>query len=224
MAATLATLRTRARQAADMVNSAFISDAEALSMLNASYQELYDIIVDIHEDYFVTTSSFSLTSNDAGVSALPVDFLKLRGLDYLQGSDYLTVLPFNWANRNTFTSMGSWPDVAGIAYRIMGSNIRIEPNDEATGTYRLWYVPAVTLLSADADVVNTAITRAGWEEYIVVDTAMKMKQKEESDVSTLAGQKSALIRRINSAASNRDADQPLTVTDVRSVQGSRWQP
>ncbi len=217
MAATLATLRTRSRQDADMVNSAFISDAELLSMLNASYQELYDLLIDTHEDHFITSAAFTLSSGDAGVYALPADFLKLRGLDYLHGSDYLTVLPFNWANRNAFSGISTWPDVAGIAYRLMGTNLRIEPNTHATGTYRLWYVPSLTLLAVDADVVNTVITRAGWEEYLVVDAAIKMKQKEESDVAVLSGQKAALIRRINAAAANRDADQPLTVTDTRSM-------
>jgi len=39
-------------------------------------------------------------------------------------------------------------------------------------------------------------------------------QKEESDVSVLLGQKAAMKRRIEEAANNRDAGQPLTVSDV----------
>jgi hypothetical protein len=55
-----------------------------------------------------------------------------------------------------------------------------------------------------------------WQDYIVVDAAIKCLQKEESDVSVLAATKMALINRINNAASNRDAGTPETVSAVRN--------
>jgi len=54
----------------------------------------------------------------------------------------------------------------------------------------------------------------GWEEYIVVDAAIKCLQKEESDCSVLLAQKAAIVARIESEASNRDAGMPSTVSDT----------
>ena len=97
---TLADIKNRARRRADMVNSQFISDAELLDFINASYAELYDLIVQTYEDYFVTSTTFTLTSSDAGVYTLPSNFYKLKGVDYELGGNYTTIYPFKWNTRN----------------------------------------------------------------------------------------------------------------------------
>jgi hypothetical protein len=56
---------------------------------------------------------------------------------------------------------------------------------------------------------------SGWEEYVVVDAAMKAMGKEESDVSLLAAQKQAMTKRLQDMAANRDAANPGTVADVQ---------
>lgn len=217
MAVTLSQLRTRARQAADMENSAFISDAELTSMVNASYLSLYNLLVTTFEDYFVTgPTTFTLSDSDAGVYALPSDFFKLRGLDYLLGSDYVTVYPFQWSRRNQLNRAlrSTWTGQVELGYRILGTNLRIEPNDSATGTYRLYYIPACTPLSSDSDTLSTQITRSGWEEYIVIDVARKMRIKEESSVDALVSQLAVIKQDIMDSASDRDADQPQYINDV----------
>lgn len=55
---------------------------------------------------------------------------------------------------------------------------------------------------------------AGWEEYIVVDAAMKGKIKNEEEVSSLAMQKEEMKKRIESMAEGRDAGQPFKVSDT----------
>ena len=55
----------------------------------------------------------------------------------------------------------------------------------------------------------------GWLEYVIVDSAIKMLQKEESDVAVFMAQKQALIKRIEEMATNRDAGAPSTVRDVQ---------
>ena len=55
---------------------------------------------------------------------------------------------------------------------------------------------------------------AGWDEYIIVDSALKMLVKEEQDVTGLMVQKNMLKERIITESQNRDAGEPQTVTDV----------
>lgn len=74
---------------------------------------------------------------------------------------------------------------------------------------------ATTLIRAWAD--STTIDGvSGWEEYIIVDAALKAMGKEESDVSLLAQQKMAMIKRLADMAENRDAGNPATVSDVQN--------
>ena len=57
-------LRTASRQRADMVYSQFVSEAELNSYINASYFELYDLLVQKYgNDYYMTQYSFQLVGN-----------------------------------------------------------------------------------------------------------------------------------------------------------------
>ena len=62
---------------------------------------------------------------------------------------------------------------------MMGSNLRIQPTDNAVGSYQMWYVPTLTALSSDSDTVDSVMTRAGWEEYVIIEAAIKCLAKEE---------------------------------------------
>lgn len=60
---------------------------------------------------------------------------------------------------------------------------------------------------------------AGWEEYIIVDAAIKSAVKQEDDYNGLAGQKQSMLMRIQAMAEGRDAGQAHHVSDVLSVNG-----
>lgn len=212
---TLSDLKTRARDQADMTDSDFISDTELLFYINSSYTELYDILVSSFEDYYVAPpTSFTISAGQTNYT-LPTDFYKLRGVDYLvSGSNYLTLPKFNFAKRNQNSLVFSTARrLSGREYRIVGNKLYIEPSESAPGSYRLWYTPSATLLVSDSDTVNGV---NGWEEYIVVDTAIKMLAKEESDTSHLERQRARLLERITNLSQNRDYDQPETIADVTS--------
>lgn len=55
---------------------------------------------------------------------------------------------------------------------------------------------------------------AGWEEYIVIDAAIKCKDKEESDVTVLAARKVEKKKEIEGISANRDTGAPARVADV----------
>lgn len=63
--------------------------------------------------------------------------------------------------------------------------------------------------------------RAGWEEWTVVDAAMKLLAKEESDTSQLEREASRIWARIMKNMANRDAGQSKRITDV-SFNSGMW--
>lgn len=211
MTVTVETLRTLARQRADMLNSQFVSATEWISYINYSYKELYDILVSKFEDYYSVEYPFSITTGNS--AALPSNFYKMRGVDRALGADeFYTVRPFSFEDRNNRRRVqfyrGLYPTVR---YRILGNNILFTPDDNAVGDYRLWFIPRASDLTVASDVVDGV---NGWEEYVVVDAAIKALQKEESDVSVLMAQKQALLLRINDMANNRDAGESDRITDI----------
>lgn len=221
----LSDLRTAVRQRADMVGSQFVTDAELNSYINQSYFELYDLIVQKYGDNYYVQTPYSFTTD--GVNQyfnLPSDFYKLLGVDLALSTtldSFVTIRPFNFSERNRYAipNFQSFYGVTNLRYKLNANQLWLTPIPSSGQTIRIFYVPKMTTLSADGDTVDGI---SGWTEYIIIDAAIKAMQKEESDVSVLAMQKQAMIQRIESAAENRDAGQPATVSDNSS--GTNWTP
>lgn len=222
MLVTLAQLRTRARQRADQENSEFISDSELNGYINASIAELHDLLVSAYgEDYFLATPQAISTVAGTADYSLSSDFYKLKGVDCrLNNNEWFSLRPFNFNERNRNQDV-TWGLIGGpdIRYRIMGSKIKFSPTPNGVFSVQIWYVPTATTLSLDSDTLNDI---NGFSEYVIVDAAIKMLLKEESDVSVLLAQKEQLKRRLEIMAENRDAGQPESVSDVYAENNEFW--
>lgn len=222
MTITLAQLRTQSRQRADMENSRFVTDTELNSYINNSVAELHDILAEAYgSEYFVINVEIPIVSGTPSYdlpdgtlySAAPA-FYELKGVDLkLDNQSYINIRPFNFNERNRFGDFSFW-DIAGVTnvrYRIVGNQIMFSPQPDRNATVRLWYVPPATVLAADDDTLNDF---NAYSEYVIVDAAIKMMQKEESDVTVLMAQKQMLENRIRTKSQNRDAAHPDSVTDI----------
>ncbi len=212
---TLVQLRTRARQESDQVNSLFCTDAEVSQYIRTEYQDLYSRIVQAFGcDYFVQTPAAGYTFTTDGINqlfALPTTageqlVFKVLGVEVAVSSgstQYISLKPFAFADRN----------------RAAFPNTQIP---QAGQTVRLLYVPYPTLPTADADTIDGC---NGWEELIVINTAMKMMAKEESDVSVLMARRRAFEERLDSEIENRNASEHGgKIVDIRQrgYVGMQW--
>lgn len=197
-----------------MESSQFVSDSELTSYINASIAELQDIIIQTYgSEYYVESDTFMTTSGETDYE-LPDDFYKLLGVDVsINGQEFISIKKFNFNERNRFNDVTIWnaAGVPNIRYRLMGNNLKFSPAPDTNSTVQIWYVPLSTKLVEDDDELNDLNQYC---EYVIVDAAIKMLQKEESDVSVLMAQKAALVQRITSAADNRDAGESESVSDV----------
>lgn len=203
----LSELRERVRERSDMQSTQFISDSELTGYINSSYAELYDILVSRFEDYYTVEYPFSIANGSS--AALPEDFYKLAGLDFSNSGDWVTVPKFNFAERNSIPYQSF-----GLArrYRLIQDNIVIKPDERGPGDYRMWYVPRFVPLVNDSDDMNNVLD---FEEYVIVDAAIKCVVKEESDPQALMIAKQALLARVQSMSANRDEGEPETIADIR---------
>lgn len=216
---TLAQLRADAQSEADMIGSSFVSDSEWLAWINGAAKELYGILVQKYgDDYFVQLPPYEFTTD--GVSdhyALPADFFKLLGVDLVFSSspgDCATLKPYNLADRNinaVQNVLGQYGQKTNLRYRVMGNRIAFSPRASAGQTIRLLYIPRVTELVLDTDVLDGV---CGWEDYVTTDAAIKALAKEESDTTVKERERAGMLSRIESEAANRDAGHPQTVSDT----------
>lgn len=223
MATTLLSLRTQAKQRANMEQSNFVSDSEWNSYINNAASALYDLLVQAYEDYYLVLPApeFTVTAGNSR-QALPADFYKLRGLDYKLGtSDYVQVDQFQFGERNSakMIDVRRIYDEAPVNYRIMGSYIQFLPEDRAPGTYKLWYIPRFVPMASDNDTFDGV---NGWEEFIVVAAAIKALSKEESDTTDLVKEYQEIKDRIEGLAAERDAGVSERITDVYKFRRAYW--
>lgn len=214
--ATLSDLRTRARRLADMELSAFVSDSEVTDYVNQALAELHDLVIDLNPEMFETTSDFATVAGTSTYS-LPSAFYKLLGVDHIQGNGTRYTLQ-RYMRRERNRRQGDFePDIVSLAtlqYKLTGGNqIEFIPDPDGVGTIRLYYIPQLTLLSGDADVVEAQLP-IGWEQYVEVDAAIQMLLKEESDTTALERRKAIIQARIINVAKPRDASDPAYIVDV----------
>ena len=234
----LASLRLQAFQRADRVNSQFVTLSEANKYINKAYFELYDLLITVYEDYYITTP-YQFVSDGVtfqypvpngtiqyyngitpNVLFSPPPFYKLAGVDMALNNatnGYVTVNKFNFIDRNNFVYPNTASTIYGVfnlQYRLMGNNLQFIPTPSAGQAIRVWYVPRLTELLADTDTTTTGIS--GWNEYIVVRAAKYILDKEESDTTVLTQELAYLKQRIEETAANRDDGQPDTISATRS--------
>lgn len=220
---TLAQIRADAQSHADMVNSSFVSTTEWTNFINSAYYALYDLLIQKYGDQYFVNQSTATTSGTTQFITLPVDFYKLIGVDLLISAPdwWVTLKPFEFAERNRFAlrNYQSFYGLSNLRYHLQGGNLMLTPQPSGGQTLRIWYIPRLTALVNDSDIVDGV---SGWEHYIVLEAAIHALMKEESDTTALEAQKAEIVRRIESVAENRDAGGPATVSDTAS--SNPWTP
>jgi hypothetical protein len=233
---------------ADKLNSEYLTSDEWNSNINQSIYFLYNILVTNYgEDYFFAPplllyltglnsyplpdgSNYPVTDGipDPAGTPSPACF-KLNGVDLnISGQStsanagWIPLSRNNWSDRDRYTV---FPGQAGtlfygyqMSYRVMGNQLYVFPPNTNT-TLRLWYVPVMTQLLQDTDMLSFSMS--GWVEWIINDAAMKAMVKEESleKWNALANINQQIILMIEDTAKDRDVGQPNTVSNTRNTMG-----
>jgi len=207
MGATLTSLITDIKDAADMTNSEFVTDAGITRWINLELSELHDMIVNTQEDYYTSRWSFSSTSTSNEI-LLPVDFYKMIKLFDVSNGGRVAVPRFMVGDLETD------PDYASTStnpsYRIVGQRVFINP--ASAYDFEMWYIPQFKKLVNLTDEISLAIPE-GWEDFVIAGVAARCLAKEESDPSFFLSRKNAVAARIATMLTLRDAG-PTCMVDV----------
>ena len=218
---TLAQLRTRVRERANMENSTFVSDSELSRYINYSINDLRDkMIIKTGEEYFADIETYALIDGTEEYN-LPSDFYKVISCQMLGDNTlYFPMKRFEYAEQNEY-ARPLYSKVADIRYRIRGDKLILNPSTNIQGrTIRLIYVPILPELAQDTDTLTGF---NGWDEYVVLLSAIKCLQKEEQDVSDLKQELMVMDARMDKMMDNRDHSGPSRVYDSsRMSRGARY--
>ena len=209
MAVALSTLRERVRQRADIENSTdFIPDSEVDTYINSSYKELHGLLL-LHQ-MLRTETNQTITADGSFSYTLPADYFATVGV-FEQIDNTFRPVRHSTNQSRPFGLAAESADA--YEYRTANDEIELYPAPSG-GTYIHNYVPLLTELSLDADTLDGV---NGWEEFIVIDAAIKCMHKEESDARHLQIEREQLRERIRMEAEARQLGATHTVQDSRSV-------
>ena len=216
---TTAQLIARAKQAGNLENSEFIDDDEWLGYANASIGELHELISFHYDEDFITEeTTLSLTGS---LYQLSNPNVKIRLLQKITSDNDKIPL-----RRVALDDAFSYPCSTNFpGYTQLGDIVKFLPEDQAPGDIYFAYVPTQQVLSGSSDQLSGKYTGGnGWEEFIIIDMAIKALQKEDpSDgLEHLQRRKDAMIERIKNAAANRDLSGQRNPRDTMGRLSHRW--
>lgn len=212
---TLAQLRTRVRRRADIQDDGnFITDEELTDYINYSISELYDLILHSENGKFFTKNAPVLTQVGTFAYELPEDVYKISAVEYYYGSRYVRGKPGEILDFPNLSA--NPPTLPEFVYFLRADPqtgkkyLYVFPEVDETNLAVL-YIPEAPLLELDNDKWDGF---SGWEEYVILDSAIKCLSKQNLETNTLEYQKKNTAKRIISQSSYFDTGQPSTVREL----------
>lgn len=210
---TLLQLRNSAKDRADMSGSTRIDDNQWNEYINKSKDALYDLLISAYGADYYANSTPTVVTVVTGVDtySLPTDFYKLNLLEYkIDNNTYRTLYPFSLATKNKQNYYNYFSN-AEMKYKIHGNKLIIHPMPQSGAVLNMWYTPLSTNLTGDADPLDGF---NGWEEFIILDVAIKSARSEETDTADLERDRAVIVKRLEEMAENRDMAFPAKIQDV----------
>lgn len=217
--ASLSQLRDWVRKRADVENvTARFPDAEINDYINQSIARLYTLLDRRDDSYYQSSYTFP---TQAGVNtySLPADFWVTKGVDVGVSTNVkFRARKYMPDEGPWLTSQGVWASGFPVWWRETGDNITFAPVPTGTYTIYLTYTRAPQKLVNDSDTFDG---RAGFEEWVVVDAAIKVRRKQRVDCGELQGDKAELESWILAHA-DRNAAAPERIQDVQQMDNYRY--
>lgn len=186
-----------------------VISANEIDTITLSAPLVYDFRGDGDNCFLTVGTETTTTVVTPHPCTLPSDFFKLLGVDVQVNGYWKTLEPLDWSRRGSYyNNLGFWADSSNIVYSIEGPIIRLFPEPQFSYPVRVWYVPYCTVMDKDTDYFDGI---NGWEHYVVLDTAISMLAKEESDTRPLMAERAEIESLIDELSSSRDEGAPWRI-------------
>jgi hypothetical protein len=233
---TLAELRTDVEERADLpvsTSTTFIKQAALNRFINQSIRRFMQFVMQAYGDnHFISEElgQLVLVQPDQDMYPLPPDFISLVYVRLQLGAGQFVPLERMDMDRVMVAHQANagWSGVRPT-YRLVGENIRFYPVPKAEHLVLLGYV-GTRIIKSNVGVPKQDMTVDtdtldginGWEEWVVLDAAIKCMKKEESDPSLLLLEQKEIEQEIVAHAQQRDQGAPARVRNT--YDGGRTTP
>ncbi len=214
---TLGNLRDEVRDRADIEGSTHITDPQINRYVNQSGAALHSMLVEMCEDEFLEVFSGSTSAASGNQTNINVGYIgevtagayKILGVEVVVNGNRVPLRRWSWREHAALIdSPSSGPP---YFYRWVSSTVQVIPGLPTSTPYYVYAIPPYVDMAADDETIDG---RDGWEEWIVLDAAIKCMTKEESDPSVLVAERDRVYQRIVTQMMQRDFANPGRVGDA----------
>lgn len=220
---TAGALNTLIRQRIEFDTDDFVTEAEMLSYIDDSNTELHDYLVKADPRRYQKRETFTLTSS-SNLHTLPADYYGTLELMVEWGSTqkYTKVEPIQTGELHRWESREATSydrvfrnEYSGYGYQFIdtgvASGMEILPAPSSSTDFIHYYIKVPGTISSTSDTIDGI---SGWEEFIVLDCAIKCLAKEMSDTNHFERRLMEMKDRLVTMAENRSAGEASHVVDV----------
>lgn len=218
-----AQLISEVRDRSDLGNSQFRTDAQIRRYLNEANRQLTAKLLALHgADYLYATDTIA-TVDGTALYDLPDDCFKAKFFRVTINGNRVDIPRATTDEIDLDNESAGWAGVlTRPKHRIQGDQVRFVPTPRAVHTVTVHYIH--TAIAFDGAVGNAAIEELsdsadflqgywGFEEWVVLKAAIKVKHDQEEDSSQLLFELGELWKDIEKIADDRTDTEPEQVRD-----------
>ncbi len=213
---TLAQLRTSLLIRGSYENSADITAAVALEILNDAIEETYGICIASGDDYYVRLGSQFATVAGQASYALPTDFYELRKVEIQRDS-------VRWARLRPIALDAADMRATPVGYhrkyryRLSTAGLTLDPVPQSVDQLRIYYVPLAPQLAIDSDQVTFD---RPVEQKLVLHIALRdCYQRQDLATDAIDMKIAQLSKQLRTAADTHDDGEPFYLNARGPSQG-----
>lgn len=216
----LSDLVEQVRQRSDMEHSEFVSDSEIATYVQASWGELYDLIIsECGPQHFVAFDVYTQGTDDPAV-----DYYKVIEVNVKDEGRWIPVQPRNFPGLDRGDGKVAH-SLRAVEYTVTSDASRVRsitflPSLPDGTEVMVTYVPLPWSIDNTASGVLQGFS--GWEEYVVCDAAAKCLEKEESNAQHLYMRTAKAQERVLHHARTMNYDSGGRVRNIDAERRKRW--
>lgn len=198
MSKTLLQTRSLCRSLLDEATAADWTDAELNSYINIRYHQLYTAVINVFEDYYLTTTTFDTVADQqeyTSTDGVPTDVYKIRRVELNYNTSASSSAPTRClpiTNIDIITqdlgqtnTSGSIQGSGNYYTYGHGSNLTIGfipiPDEAGTDAVKIWYVKQISDLASDSTALDIPYADRYYESIVngAVSDALRQGQQDE---------------------------------------------
>jgi hypothetical protein len=194
-----AQLRATIRNRGDYTNVRRFSNDYLNTEIQTAFGHFWRIVDEAHQGWWDTEGSVTTTASQAYV-ALPTNAKVVKGVDRLDGGEYIEMPQVGVAQRNRYGATTGKP----VAHRLSSRGIELHPTPNGAYTIRVMFTPKAPALTEN----EQHEWYDGWEDFVIEKVLFELDSREGKSLNDRMIKLDAAEKALRASSAARRQSEP----------------